>query len=207
MKMTASLLNAYDWYLNCPESWKERAIQSLHDNLVKGFTANQATIRGNNYEDKVVKLLNEGYTLHSAEQILNIVNGLPTQQWIKCLELEVPDIGTFQFRGKMDFVDRPRRIIYDLKTTKRFIDPQRYMDGKQHLIYSLAEGYEEFHYLVARFEDDEGLEPIEVQDIPVIIDLEHAKDVLVQSITGLVTFLREANMWEDYFTIFNSGRP
>lgn len=204
MKMTASLLTAYDWYLNCPPNWKDRALEGLHANLTEGFTASPATIRGGKYEDKVNHMLKEGFTLHSAEEPLNKVKGLPSQVWLKPLTIETTH-GNFLFRGRMDYIDRKNSIIYDLKTTKSVVSSSKYLDGKQHLIYCLAEQIDNFEYIVARFEDDEGMEPTEVVCIPTTVDLGEAQTRLVQSVDSLCSFLKEFQMWDDYFKIFNKN--
>ncbi len=104
--MTVGLLNAYRWCVDCPPSWKSRAMDGLRNTLTQGFTGSPATERGDQYESRVNIMLNDGVKFGGVEKPLANLRGMKQQQWIHPLTVEarVKDkLYAFVFRGKMDY--------------------------------------------------------------------------------------------------------
>lgn len=202
-KMTATLLGALDWINDCPANWKDRAFEGLKNNLTQGFSESTATLRGQAYERKICSAFNAGLPLETADKAFEFARGMRQQVWMKPLYITV-DKMTFVFRGKMDFVGEldGRETVCDLKTTKGRIDRAKYYASKQHLIYCLAGNLTDFVYMVARFDDDEGLVPSETDVIPVTVDPSPAKAALVNAVFDFVTFLRQHDLWDAYDRVF-----
>lgn len=157
-KITASLLQAYDWYLAHPST---QALQRIYNSLTKGFTGSVATERGEKYENYVNKTLLEGteFTQECEQRVLSPrLKGCSQQDWITPFDVETSN-GIFTFKGRTDY--QGDDIVYDLKTTKRFKE-EDYHKKWQHTVYALATKKSSFEYLVAVFPDDTGLTPIDI---------------------------------------------
>lgn len=167
-KMTATLLQSYDYYLKVPTS---RSLDQIYNTLTKAFTGSTATIRGEKYEDYVNKklILKEDFDLPMEQEAYEQLRGSAQQMWINPLMVHT-SVADFVFRGKTDYIKGD--WVYDLKTSKKF-DEQSYHEKWQHTIYALAMGKPNFKYIVAQFDDDSGLKPIAIHEVvPTIATLE-----------------------------------
>jgi hypothetical protein len=183
MKMTASLLQACDYYF---QNNSERALNQLHDTLTTGFTGNAATRRGEAYENYVNNVLaTEGrFNLDIEQEAFEELRGTLQQEWLKPLTLETK-YGFFTFKGRTDYRRPDNKMIYDLKTTKKF-DEAGYHSKWQHTIYAHAMNSPAFKYVVAVFEDTDSLEPVSIHKVAPII---HPKEELIAKIEECVNFL------------------
>ncbi len=218
IKMTSSLLMAYEWFRVCPSSWKDRALTSLKNILTSGFTQTVATTRGQVFEGKINGALLKGASLDGILQKCEFLRGMGQQVWIEPLNITV-DGKLFTFRGKLDYVGisikppvtawKGKKMFCDLKTTMSVIKPERYVNSWQHIIYALAMDIPRASYLVYRFPDDAGLEPCDVSFIPIDLthDLQDKKEALKERVGELMKFLKEYNLYDVYFNEFNGGRP
>lgn len=189
MKMTASLLQACDYYF---DTGSERALNQLHDTLTTGFVGNAATRRGEAYENYVNKTLAEGgrFQLDIEQEAFEELRGTFQQEWIKPLNVKTK-FGTFTFKGRTDYRRPDNKMVYDLKTTKRFSE-QSYHSKWQHTIYALAMGAPAFKYVVAVFSDSESLEPEAIHKVtPVILPEQKLIDKVEQCVDFLGKTFRE----------------
>jgi len=222
MKMTNTLLMAYEWYRNCPKTWKDRALDSIKNTLTGEFTGTVATARGDRFEEFVNNIINKNLKFHKPLRDCNLLRGLRQQVWLDPLTITLDSEMSFTFRGKMDYYgtllanEHPvleryakQKIICDLKTTGTTIKQDKYMDSWQHVIYCLAMKVPHFAYFVFQFPDDHGLEPSDSRII--FLDCEEELDaqrkMLTDRIGDLVKFLKDFNLWNDYFHKFNQGKP
>ena len=99
MKMTASLLQACDYYF---QTSSNRALEQLHDTLTTGFIGNAATKRGEAYEDYVNKVLAEDgkFKLDIEQEAFEELRGTLQQEWIKPYAVDTK-FGTFIFKGRI----------------------------------------------------------------------------------------------------------
>lgn len=195
MKMTISLLQAYDWLLECPPDWKASAKKQIIGQLNKEPFDNVAVARGQAYEDKICQALLTGQPVAPE---LERLRGMRQQAWLQPYTLK-----GYTFRGKMDFDDD--NCIIDLKTTKKF-DMRAFAKKRQHLVYCLAEKKTNFTYLVAEFPDEDGLEPKRIQPMDLVVDLKAAELKIYEALGSFENWLREEQLWDVYFDVFNGGK-
>lgn len=183
MKMTASLLQACDYYF---QTSSNRALEQLHDTLTTGFIGNAATKRGESYEDYVNKVLAEDgkFKLDIEQEAFEELRGTLQQEWIKPYAVDTK-FGTFIFKGRTDYRRSDNKMIYDLKTTKRF-KAESYHTKWQHTIYANAMGSPAFKYIVAVFEDTDGLTPVAIHKVQPVVKPESE---LIKEVETCVDFL------------------
>ena len=183
MKMTASLIQACDYYFSVHS---ERALKQLHDTLTTGFIGNAATRRGEAYEDYVNKTLIENgkFNLDIEQEAFEELRGTLQQEWIAPLTIHTR-FGDFVFKGRTDYRRPDNSILYDLKTTKRF-DEDSYHSKWQHTIYALAMGTPEFKYIVAEFVDNDSIVPVQIYKVTPELRSESA---LINKVEECVDFL------------------
>jgi hypothetical protein len=194
MKMTASLLQACDYYF---QTGSQRALQQLHDTITKGFTGNAATRRGETYETYVNNILaGNGRFNHDIEQeAYEELRGTFQQEWIKPLIVQTK-FGLFTFKGRTDYRRPDNLMVYDLKTTKRF-DESSYHSKWQHTIYAHAMSAPAFKYIVAVFQDSDSLDPVEIHKVsPVIRPVEELKAKVEECVDFISkNFLDDFERW------------
>jgi hypothetical protein len=200
LKMTNSLLAAHTWYRECPLSWKQRAIEDLHNILIKKYVPTEALERGISYETFVnEKLLNhQPFDDPYEKEIFEELYDAKQQGWISALKLNT-SFGLFIFRGKYDFKINNTRI-YDLKTTVKEIKKEKYIKSFQHSIYGLAENIPNFTYLIVRL--GKRFHPLEVERIDLSLDFEIEKQRLVDEVERCCLDLKELGFLDDYENLF-----
>lgn len=195
MKMTISLLQAFDWYKECPPDWKAKAKQQIIGQLNKEPFTNVAVDRGQRYEDQVCQALMTGQPVHPE---LECLRNMRQQAWLQPVTIK-----GYTFRGKMDFDDESS--ITDLKSTKKY-SMRSYCEKKQHLVYCLAEKKTVFNYKVAVFPNEDGLEPTTIHTISLIVDLAKAEETVGTALTQFENWLKEENLWDLYYDVYNGGQ-
>lgn len=193
MKLTISLLQAYDWYNDCPPSWKKSAFQQMVDSLNKKPFSSKAMERGAIYEDKINNALLNG---EEVAPELEHLRGLQQQGWL--LPFTIAGV---TFRGRMDYFDAGKKI-YDLKTTKK-LNIESYKKKWQHIVYMLAMGVKEFQYDIAVFDDETGLEPSKIVSIPITLQ-ENDWQRLAERIEEFKSFLKRHDLWGTYINVYNA---
>ena len=195
-KMTASLLQAYDWWLEHPI---QRSLDSIYNTLTKAFTGSPATVRGEKYESYVNQSLLEGkpFNLEIESNALSKLEGCIQQPWMDSLTVSTPH-GEFTFRGRLDFLSDD--TIYDLKTTKKFNEAD-YHKKWQHTIYANAMHRSNFEYIVAVFPDDVGLTPTAIHIVkPEIKTLEELTQHTDDCVKFLIDhFKEEFSAWSGWY--------
>ncbi len=97
-------------------------------------------------------------------------------------------------------------ITRDLKTTLKYKGPEKYLKGHQHLIYSHIRQVADFEYIVAQWVREEDTTIQAVHTIPYRVDdFDKLEKSIVEKIEGFFTYLREHNLWDDYYTIFSKN--
>ncbi len=215
MKMTASLLQSYDWLKKCPPSYKASARQQIVDALYKKPFTNTAVERGQKFEDSI------DINVPPAE--IDFIKHSLVQPWMTALELECR-VGVFTFRGRMDYqkknpahwptditTDNPSinhwfnnkdPLIADLKSTMKF-NKSGYTDKRQHVIYGLAEDCPNFVYIVAVFDDEKSLIPSRYELIPIVMNLEAEKIELVKAVDEFTDWLVNEGLWNTFINVYN----
>lgn len=216
MKMTASLLQSYDWFKKCPPSYKSAARQQIVDALYKKPFNNTAVERGQKFEDSID--IN-----FPPEEIAFIKHSLE-QPWMTALNLQCK-VGTFTFRGRMDYqkktpahwptelvtenpsiknwFENKSPLIADLKSTMKF-SKSGYTDKRQHVIYGLAENCPNFLYIVAVFDDDKGIVPSRYEFIPIVMNLEAEREELVKAVDEFIDWLVNEGLWNTFVNVYNA---
>lgn len=159
MRMTASMLQAYDWYVGAPASWKDRAWRQLVGMFTDTYTDSAGARRGREYEDIINHEVETGSCRYPE------LTGAVCQKWLSPYAVNTK-YGLMQFRGRIDYARTG--VLYDLKTTMSY-DPEQYRAKWQHVVYCLAERTWHFVYLVALFPDKTGLEPIATARVPCVV--------------------------------------
>lgn len=215
MKMTASLLQSYDWLKKCPPSYKASARQQIVDALYKKPFTNTAVERGQKFEDSI------DINVPPAE--IDFIKHSLTQPWMTALDLECR-VGVFTFRGRMDYqkknpahwptdittdnlsiqnwFNNKDPLIADLKSTMKF-SKSGYTDKRQHVIYGLAEDCPNFVYIVAVFDDEKSLIPSKYELIPIVMNLEAEKIELVKAVDEFTDWLVNEGLWNTFINVYN----
>ena len=150
--ITPTLLNSYDWYTNCPESWKDKAYNDLKNTLGRIWSEpNEAVKKGMDFEKQVYKHANKNLDqLKASNQfklVCSLVRGGDYQAKSKKI-IKVDDID-FCLYGKLDvkFTDK----IQDIKTTSNYRGEKKYLSTWQHIFYCFNEMIKKFEYIVVEF--------------------------------------------------------
>ena len=216
MKMTASLLQGYDWYKQCPQSYKKAAFQQIVGMLNKEPFTNKAVERGQAYEDSI--------DVNVPPKGLEFIQGSMIQPWMQAYHLEAKT-GIYTFRGRLDYYkknpahwpmelvtenktmqkwfDEKAKLIIDLKTTSKF-NKSSYVSKRQHIIYGLAENCPNFCYAVGVFDDAESLIPTRIELIPFIMNLKEEEKILMDSVNEFVDWMVNENLWNTFINVYNT---
>lgn len=204
MKMTASLIQACDYYFGTNS---QRALDQIKETLTTGFTGNAATRRGEAYESYVnnILLTNDNFSLSIEQEAFEELRGTLQQEWIKPLTLETK-FGTFVFKGRTDYRKPDNSIVFDLKTTKKW-DEMSYHMKWQHTIYANAFNAKRFKYIVAVFNDSDSLVPVEIHKVePIVKSMDSLKLKVEQCVDFLAhVYKEEFEKWAGGKLLLNSG--
>jgi len=205
--MTATLLDSYQWVLDCPPSWSVRAEQDLRNKLRREdkFEPNEAVKRGMAFEDEICKKLHlsrEEFLLPYADSIKPIIASF--YDTCKGGEQQVKVTGNITVDG-MDFflfgyadVCFPHKTI-DIKTTGSYKDASKYISRAQHLIYMYCREVYEFEYAVADFS---GSILEEFHNIPIHSNKEDTTFRLKGRILNFKKYLENNGLMDDYLNRF-----
>lgn len=219
--MTTSLLQGLDWFNTCPPGYRESAYQQIVDSLERKPFTSKAMDRGQAYEDSI--------DVDAPPAGLELLTDSIEQPWMKAFELKCK-IGTFVFRGKIDYLkrgpsnwrddlviadktiqkwaDNKEPLIIDLKTTKRYFK-QGYLNKRQHAIYGLAEDIPNFVYATAVFEgiaephNSLYLVPTAIKLLPIKMDLVEEKIKLTKAVDDFMDWLVSVKLFNTYMTVYN----
>ena len=205
--MTATLLDAYQWMLDAPPSWVERAKMDLINKIRREdkFEPNEAVKRGMAFEDEICKRLHlsrEEFLQPYADDLKPIVSNFYDscaggQQQVKVTgEITVDGMDFFLF-GYADIVFPA--VIRDIKTTGSYKGADKYLGRAQHLIYMHCLKTYQFTYEVADFSGSrlEEYHSIKIRDTP-----ENVEFRLKGRIKNLKQYMENNNLMDDYLYKF-----
>lgn len=205
--ITATILDSYKWYKECPASWEQKAHDDLLNALNRIWTPPTPEIlRGMNFERAICSSFG-----NSREEFVEQFGEVAATFYDRCKDAKQQvvykrdlDIGDTQYLlyGKADIV-RPDRII-DIKTTARWKGNHNYLGKRQHLLYIAASGIPKFEYIVAVFDNPESLKPTTVQEIDASLSVDEALNRITDSVVEFMDFLHgNPEFDEAYRTRFN----
>ena len=145
--ITATLLNNWLFYLNCDESFQDKAMQSFLDclNKVKKAT-DENMLKGIDYEYRVRNVDESGIkdkdnNVNEAAEIIK--GGLWQEELSKTIIVQDYIILLF---GYADVIKLNK--IYDIKRVKKYSLP-KYFHSVQHKIYMLCAQIKNFDYVIS----------------------------------------------------------
>ena len=159
--VTPSLINAVEWLISAPPSWREKAYNDLHNQLArKPWTVTIPDVeRGMKFEEQIYSTLrtkrdeNPEYTCSPEFQTFldECRGGVFQKKFSKIVEIEGKEYCLY---GKGD-VYFPGHIV-DIKACAEYKGTQKYLGTIQHKLYSLVDALSsgivpDFLYLVAEF--------------------------------------------------------
>lgn len=223
MRVTASIIDAYEWFIKCPPNWKQKAYGDLLDKLNRKKTPTPpACARGQAFESVVNALVLEptfnpvfledtigtvlpDHTENLFQQLYDELTGTTQQE---CMKASMNVMGVdFEFFGYADYIRHESRVIYDLKTTgAAVVNPGKYRSRVQHLIYMYATKYPVFKYVVAGFNEDVSLLPTSVTNVDIEMSAEVVEASLYQRLEEFYMFLQKSGLIEVFETVYNKGK-
>lgn len=215
LKIAPTLLNSFDFYIGCPESWKVRAYEGLVSTIKRApFKPTPEITKGLNFEAQVQKRVEgclqfgwKNHELPGSTEFKIVVDRCmygKFQVWGE-RTYDVPGYGKVKTAGKADVLF-PKGSdhfqygkIIDIKTTGNFKDERKYTESWQPLVYGMFWEIPYFQFLVAVWEDTGSTKIKSLKAINMKLDLETAEERIVNQITNLYTWLNLNGLWEDYF--------
>lgn len=215
--ITPTLLDKLEFALNAPPTWKDRA----YAGFVRAIRREKGTFPdwvkwGNEFEDEVVKWATKAHREGKTE----VVAGSPYFNEIAtaCIggEYQAVEKINFEIEGepallycRLD-VKFPHKII-DIKTTTNWKGRQKYLKGWQHKCYALATGISAFEYRVLQWESAEKQRAKAAFKVSYDVASDEPSwsalsNDLDQACLNLFSFLREENLFDDYFYTFSNNK-
>lgn len=203
--ITASLLDAFRWYVQCPPAWKQKAYNSFVAKLRREpYTPHKNASKGAHFENAVanecVKPTGTGSVYF--QHVVDMCKGKTYQPvYKKVLEIDGTEYLVY---CKLDFYAKDH--IVDIKTVTNYKNNQKYLSGNQHFLYPFATGTADFTYLVVQFESDDSPVIKAVHEIhSKVDDFRALKLHVTQRIQTMVDFINRENLYEDYYTTFSNN--
>jgi len=156
--ITASLLNSFNWYNNCPPSWREKALYDLTNYLNRApFEPNDYMKLGQEYEKQVQKLtqgMKVENLIPTTTTMAQLVAGGAWQ--VKIKGRITIDEQKYFLSGRIDVLRKGE--IIDIKTTQEYKGEDKYLGTTQHLLYLYSAHsqnwkHDTFKYLVSDFKE------------------------------------------------------
>lgn len=159
--VTTSLIDSFEWFQKCPDSWKEKAWKDLEGTLKrsKAWAPSPEIQRGIKFENLVNMSVKSKETpeafkenfpnsCEDVKQFFNRCRG-GMQQVSAAKDITIGD-QTFRLYGKADIVF-PNEKIIDIKTTGKEKTIREYASKLQHWFYCYLWNIVDFEYIVAEF--------------------------------------------------------
>lgn len=203
LSITPTLLNSFDWYNSCPDSWREKAykdIEATIKRLPKEFGPEAA--KGIQFEDAVQKICKKG-TVDSItasagfKEVVKRCEGGKFQTW--CDYTFEHDGQRVRAYGKID-VCFPEKLI-DIKTTKKYKGPLSYIKGWQPVIYMLSTDVKFFEFIIAEWKSEDSLKVANVHSASLHFQ-DNMAAKLVEQYDKFVGFLKKVGLYEAYLYDF-----
>lgn len=217
--ITPTLLDAGDFFMKCPPSWKDRAFEGLKSKIERTpFEPTPAIKRGIEFEtaiqDVVERSMSSGKPVEEClsgspefYQVARICHGGTFQVWGQSV-LDVEGYGTAKCYGKIDVLfpvtsaRHPSGLIIDLKTTASYKGPQKYLSGWQHIFYSAFFLIPDFQYVVAEWADPEASAIKAVHIVETTVDPSRASESMRAGIDRFFNMLKCVGLWDSYRAIY-----
>lgn len=172
--ITTSLVGSIEWFLTCPDSWKQSAYTDLVNALSRApWTPSIAIKKGIDFENTVYNVIETKRDVSRASDnfrfFVDKCQGAKFQNKNKMFEdiqgdeycLYVKE-DAFWKKGSKDW---PDGHIKDLKTTKKWGGKDKYLNTLQHELYCLVEEIPTFEYLVAVWEDANDVDNLKIKSV------------------------------------------
>lgn len=217
LAITPTLLGSFDWCLNAPSSWKERAFRDFAATIRRekkeyGIEAQ----KGVEFEDNVYAVCDaisagsiqntQGTKLF--QSVVEKCIGGRFQEWGQ-LYFDVEEIGTFRAYGKLDVnfdvgsERHPAGHIIDLKTTVNYKGEAKYLSGWQHLMYCLSKNVPTFEYLVAEWQAKGVFKLAQIHSVQyTMTDKTAALEAIKGHTRKFIAFLKAHNLYDDYIYVY-----
>lgn len=191
--MTPTLWDSIDWLNKCPDSWKQRAYDSLSNTLNRIWKPNEAIKRGISFEkqichgtnpiNEIAPELREKFM--TAYDMIHAIGHVFQKKVKKIIDYDGKE---FCLYGKLDvfFPD----LIIDIKTTSNYRGKSSYLAKWQHKVYTWLTRIKDFLYIV--FEFDEHGNMVDIHFIEYHIDdFGPIGTEILENLDKVVTFLRK----------------
>lgn len=209
--ITPTILDSFEFAKNAPKNWKVRAHNDLVAKLRREKTEMPDWVKkGSAFEDTVYRVCRG---MRSRED-----NKLGSEKFkkvtAKCYG------GTFQERlSKYIEVDGIEVCLYcvldvlfadkiiDIKTTLKWKGDYKYLKGWQHRIYTLVADIAHFEYLIVKWQNEHSDKIDRIYNVPYkLANKTLIEEELISSIEVFFNWLKEHDLWKDYYTIFSNNR-
>ena len=214
LKLSPTLLDAYDFYRNCPQSWKERAWEGIVSKLkAEPFVETEAIRKGHAFEDAAEHYCKTGNLPlpfnEQPEPFAKLFEACEGAEWQRCVRgaikvLHADEVYQVRLNNKLDVyfpkgsVYKPAGHIIDLKTTGHYRGASKYQSGWQHVFYCYVTGITTFDYIVAEWEADDSCTIKALHRVPCQTDVEVCEREMRNSIAGFFAWLKGAKLWDAY---------
>lgn len=204
--ITTSILDSFEWFNNCPPSWKDKAHKDILSSLRREpWKPHKSAKRGMEFEDMVyahARLKKSTGGSRHFQEVVNKCRGGKFQQVLK-KNIKVNGNNVVLY-GKVDVLFEDR--ILDIKTTENYRGASKYLNGWQHLLYLYMSGLQDFSYLVVLFEEYPSLLIVDKYETPfhtdnpidLLEDIEHG-------IMDLHDWIDSEGLWHDYEMKFSNN--
>ena len=194
--ITPSILDSYDWYVNCPAHFKTSAFQQISDALNrKPWDPTPAILRGMAFEKMVCANLDdiskedfmlkfEGHCKDMEKFWARCRNG---RQQAKVSKTITVDGVEYYLYGKRDIAFSD--VTIDIKTTGDYKGPQYYTSKNQHVLYIACSEIEQFMYMIAEY-DDVKEKCVAVYEVNADLKTEVALARIESKIREFISFLK-----------------
>lgn len=210
--VTATLLDAIEFAISAPPSWRQRAEAGVVSKIKREDAAYPAWVgAGMKFEDTVYRVCNtsdslresQGYGSDKFKEVVAQCYGGTFQNKLS-KNLKIGENKAFFF-GYTD-VDFPKKTI-DLKTCIKWKNEQKYLNKMQHKLYLWMNGKPEFEYIVTEWTDENTCDTIKSNHtIPYISPgVDVLEKEIVRRTQCMFDYIHAEDLWEDYFYTFSKN--
>lgn len=221
LRISPTLLDAWEWYKHCPASWKSRALDDIKAKINRApFVETPAIRKGRAFEDAVEAVAESvaaGGECKGSELFQSVVKrclGGTWQTWQRGSLNVGEDYDVVNSVGKLDVlfpIGHPQKEnghIIDLKTTAKYRGADKYLNGWQHKFYCHWMNIPTFDYIVAEWESDDP-DNKTIQDVHVIqceVNLLTVQEELRNGVRGFFAFLKTQGLWDSYLYVYSKNK-
>lgn len=207
-----TLLDQFNWFKKCPESWKEKAYQDIKNTLERvPFEPNEAIQKGMQFEKLVYQ------NAHNEHLRKMLTSKGASDLFIKVCE-KVKFYAFYRKGKKKIIIEGKEYLLYgrydcysqnkiiDIKTTANF-KRNSYLEKWQHKFYCYIEGIKDFEYLVIEWKDAEN-DDYSIKEIHSVVyeanDFNLIEKEIVEAIKEFISFVEKDKILKDaYYNKYN----